>query len=763
MHFMKPYKKPRHSKVFLAFLVALTLMGILLVPALPNSIKRPLIASQATQYFIHAYHSLRKLPDIAFFPYWFLKSDLPLYSLLIDEGDLKRLESSLPADPIGGHLGELNRVSVKGTFLAGDYQDRVDIRYRGTNANHWNSLKRSWRINFKHTNLFDGMEGLNLIIPSDRGEVAELLNIYRAQKLGVLSPEMKLIRLKINMRDAGVYLATESWSPSWVERHELPTAGSLFTIDDTDPNFRKLSVFTKEGASLWKSENQKNTDGMVHDEIAALIEIVQNTSDADFQRLAPHIIDLPKLYAWSVVNILANSSHQDDQNNSTLFFNASTGKFEPISWDIGLDTSPAPTAYTESQTLAQRVFSIPEFRDARNTLLKNYTANTQNLTDDIAFYDNLVHLYRSDFFRDNTKLDNNISLIHEMRLYRGAIEANFQNASHTLPKNETSMAPAKAGTLTLPEKFRYVPDLLLGIDAFLAVHPQFHRIDARIIGISGTQAITKTVVIPPNLQLIIRPGTTLLLGEKTNIVSYSPVEAKGTPDAPIIIKELTPGKPFGTVLILDAHGQSIFTWTSLSGGSGGTINGVTSTGMLALHGDNTAEIRHATFADTYDDDALSIKYGKAIISDSLFRNTFSDAIDLDYNDIIIERNTFQAPIGRATDPNLLGDAIDISFSKATIRDNTIYGCSDKGISVGERSRPHIENNTISNCSIGIAVKDQADAVIQGGVLTHNGVGISLYRKKQIFGGSHARITGVIFKDNGEEIKTDEFSSYESTP
>lgn len=744
-------------------LAALIVAASLFSQHIPTPMKRQLISNSLVQYFLHSYHSLRKLPDIAFLPYWFLESDLPTYSLIIDEEDLKLLESSLPTDPIGGQLSELNRISVKGTFLAGDYQDRVEVRYRGTNANHWNSLKRSWRINFKQNNFFDGMEGLNLIIPSDRGEVAELLNIYRAQKLGVLAPEMRLVRLKINMRDAGVYLANESWSPSWVERHELPTAGSLFTIDDTHPNFRKLSVFTKEGAVLWKSENQKNIEGGVHDEITTLIEILQNTNDKEFQQLAPHIIDLPKLYAWSVVSILANSSHQDDQNNSTLFFNASTGKFEPISWDTGFDISPTDAAYTESQTLARRVFSIPEFRDARNALLKNYTVHEQNLKGDLAFYDNLVKIYQGDFFRDNVKLDNNLSLISEMRLYRTAIQANFQKASHTLPENEVRIPSKETTTFTFPGAFQHLSDLLLDIDTFLARNPQFHKIDARTIGIKNIQILKNTVIIPANLRLIIRPGTTVLLDQKVSILSYSPVEAIGTPQARITIKALSPDKPFGTFLVLDTHESSSFIWISISGGSGGTINGVTSTGMLALHGDNTAEIRHATFSDTYDDDALNIKYGKAVISDSVFRNTFSDAIDIDYNDTVIERNVFQTPIGRATDPNLLGDAMDISFAKAIIRDNTVYGCSDKGISIGERSRPHIEHNTISNCSIGIAVKDQADAVIQGGAIVQNSIGISLYRKKQIFGGAHARITGVIFKDNGEEIKKDEYSSYEFTP
>lgn len=753
--------------IVISLLAAVIAVALFFQYIAPSSIKKTLIANGAVQYFLHSYHAFRKLPDIVFFPYWFMKSDLPVYNLIVDEKDLAVLEAALPQDPIGGTLNEENRISVKGTFLTKEYEGKVDVRYRGTNANHWNSQKRSWRVDFHSNNYFERMSGLNLVIPGDRGYYAELLNVYRAKKLGLTVPDIRLVRLKVNTRDYGVYLAYEAWSSAWVEKQAMPANGNLISIDDTLQGKTYVSAFTRSGIRLWKSYMSTPPPDTGYNEIRALVELLTEADDDTFAALIPHIMDMNKVYAWDIVNILANSSHQDDKNNGILFFNTATGKLEPISWDVGFNTSATNMPYEEGRTLEKRIFTIPAFRAERDRILKQYIDDPRNQEDDFAFYDTLVSTTRGDFFRDNVKLDNNIAFLLDTRALRNAILKNTQNAHLVLnaPAQKPNPKPAYAGILTLPETFKYLPEAAASGETFVRTHPQFSLGADNTIRIAGTHTFPKTIVVPAGYTFIIEPGTTLYLGAGASLVSYSPVHADGTAAQQIRILPTHAALPFGSFLVLDTADSAIpsrFSWVTIEGGSGTAINGVMATGMLALHAVGTAEITHSSFAHSFDDDALNIKYSDVVLRDNTFTDTFADAIDLDVVRGLVEGNTFTPIIGRDPKTKHAGDGIDMSYaSNITVRGNHINGATDKCISIGEHSSPLIENNSLMHCTIGIAVKDLSRAIITGNTITDSGTAISLYRKKELFGGGSAVITGTILRNNKESVVSDTFSTYET--
>jgi len=742
----------------------------------PNSLKRTLISEGVTQYFVHTYHSLRKLPDIAFFPYWFRNTSLPVYNLIIDEKDIKKLDAALPQDPIKGHLGTSNRLLVKGTFLGDSYQGVVEVRYHGTNANHWNSQKRSWRINFlgasipSKDNLFERMAGLNLIIPGDRDYYADNINAYRAKKLGLSAPDIKLVRLRVNMRDYGVYLASEAWTTEWVEKNALPTNGNLLAIDDTQPGFGDISAFSSAGAYLWKSYTQNTKKGKTapaeYPEIQTLTDLIAQADEQTFAALIPHLVDMDKVYAWDIVSILANSTHQNDKNNAVLFFNTATGKFEPIAWDVGFTTDTKHTLYTEDRALEKRILAIPRFRAERDARLKNYIEDPRNLADDLKFYDALVAQTRADFLSDNTKLDNNISYLLDTRSLRAAIIRNAADARLVL---ETSAPQQNAldhhpRTIHFTGSFAHLPEVVYSRETFLSMHPQFFAGAPGEINIAGAYFLPETAVIPAGYTFVIQPGTTLYLGENASLVSYSRVRAQGTAAQPIRILAADDTKPFGSFLVVDtgkaAGDPSRFSWVTVRGGSGTTVNGIITTGMLALHVVGSVEIEHSSFAHSFNDDALNIKYSTMLLRDNTFTDTFADAIDSDVNTGTLEHNTFLPIIGRDPATKHAGDAIDISFSNLTIRNNQVLNATDKCISVGEQSRPTIENNTLEHCDIGVAVKDLSHAIIQGNTIRFNQMGVSLYQKKAIFGGAYAELIGNTIQDNKENILSDKLSQYE---
>ena len=80
-----------------------------------------------------------------------------------------------------------------------------------------------------------------------------------------------------------------------------------------------------------------------------------------------------------------------------------------------------------------------------------------------------------------------------------------------------------------------------------------------------------------------------------------------------------------------------------------------------------------------------MKEGHGIIENTIFFNSYGDAIDYDRSGGYIKGCYFN---------NITNDAIDISVSNITIFENEIDGAGDKGLSVGEMSYPLIINNLI---------------------------------------------------------------------
>ncbi|PIP73511.1 MAG: hypothetical protein COW88_01810 [Candidatus Lloydbacteria bacterium CG22_combo_CG10-13_8_21_14_all_47_15] len=737
-----------------------------------NAFRTSILGNPIARHFLHAYHSLRKLPDIFFAPYYLVHSlapsHLPVYDMFITTQNMVFLNANLPADPVGGYLESDNRVWATGGFAFGGYQDEVKVKYRGTNANHWNSFQKSIRVKFPSKNLFQGMKSLDFIIPYDRKYFAEPLNLYRAQKLGLTTLDMSFARLRINGVDMGVYLTVERFTDEWLNKRPVSDALSVFNLDDSilvgesaDANDSSVfSVVRKDGTYYFtRHTGQATADTAVR----TFYELLDGADDGTFKRLIPNILDMDKFYAFNVVSILAGSSHFNETfGNVFLIFNPDTGKFEFSPWD--LEMTAIDTMRGDHITdISSRILGIPEFREARNKLLGAYISDDSNLMDDLSFYDDWYDKTKADFFTDGAKLYNNFQFIRQVGVFRDIAVDNFHSAKAVLEYGDSYYTADKGDD---PDKNRFFPEGEFkrfsesgsSIDEFIRVNPSFVKRDALTVALlPGSYYFGSDIIVPRGVRVQIDAGATLYMGEGVSVISYSPIVARGRSFAPIRVMRANTGREWGTFAVVNTEEKSIVENVFFDGGSGESINGITFTGMVAFH-NASVEISDTTFSNSGDDDALNIKYGEASIRDSRFEHTFSDAIDVDFvsRDTKIVGNVF-SDIGFDGG----GDAIDLSWSDILAENNQVYGCSDKGISVGEGARPIIRENTITGCEIGIAVKDNAVADISGNRILDTKIGIVAYRKKAEFAnGGAAVLSENIFENVTIPLAADALSLFE---
>ena len=771
MRRLKKWKIPLYGLLLVAFFVFVFAIARDPLNAGGSRIQTLLLQNKLVQNLIPTYHSLRKLPDIFFFPYELRRSSLPTFHVIVEPVEMLTLSQNLPEDHFGGQLTNEERTYVKALFQSGEYSKEVKLRYRGTSAHHWNSFQRSFKIKFPSSALFNGADTLNFIIPYDRGYFVEPLNFYRAKKLGVTVLPMQFVRINWNGEDMGVYLASPSWSDKLLDGMTSPLivygaddarGASGSNKSDIDSS---VTLETPNGPLYLSNYTSKTAEGSLE----ALMLLVYSADDDAFKKLVGTLVDLPKFYAWNVVNVLAGSEHYDDTfGNLFLMFNQTTGKFEISPWDPGLRAvkTDGGNYQDDRMQLARRILSIPEFRAERNRLLKSYIETEENLKDDLAFYDGLYKETKKDFFSDSAKLYNNFQFMKQVRTFRDTIIQNVRDASLVLEYDktyyakETDEGDVRLDKLKFTASFAHLPETGKSIDEFVAEHPVFLKKNAKELVLpSGLHSFAEDVIIPSGARLTIEPGTTLSLGATVSFISYGSVVARGTEANPIRIQRANPARPWAIFAVISAPEESVWEYVEAEGGSGKIFNGMTFTGMVSFfHSD--VKITHATFSNSADDDGLNVKYGKVSLQDSLFTRTAHDAIDLDWprTGSLVERNRFTT-IGIGGGEG--GDCIDVSRSSVAIRKNIIDGCTDKGISVGERSSPIIEGNTIANVSIGIAVKDLSEAIIVGGSIHNAGVGIDAYQKHPVYGGGTARVKGVAMSGVKENYRKDVFSSITS--
>ena len=153
------------------------------------------------------------------------------------------------------------------------------------------------------------------------------------------------------------------------------------------------------------------------------------------------------------------------------------------------------------------------------------------------------------------------------------------------------------------------------------------------------------------------------------------------------------------------------------------------TGCLSFVNINFLNNINISYDKSNCEDSINIRNSKGKIYKIEIKNSMSDAIDIDFSEIIID-DIF---ISKANN-----DCIDFSHGKYKIRNIYTNYCKDKAVSLGERSTLDIKSAKIYNSKMGLVSKDSSILNIKQFKLHNVDFCASTYNKKQEFDG------GIIF-------------------
>lgn len=262
----------------------------------------------------------------------------------------------------------------------------VGLRLRGNTSRF--AQKKSFKLDMNEyggTEDFYNLGKINLKgSHNDPSLIRERLAYYYMRQMGGAAARVNNVALYINGEYKGLYVNVEQIDKDFVKERFGNKTGNLYKC--------------LYGASLRTSDDVWNdnvfelkTNETINDrsDLIELIDVLNNTSAAEFKTEIEQVLDIDQLLRYLAVEVMTGhwDGYSFNKNNYYLYHNSSTGKFEVIMYDcdntFGIDWFGVDWAlrnvYTwgftgEQRPMFWRVLEVPEYR-------AQFTANLRFLVD----------------------------------------------------------------------------------------------------------------------------------------------------------------------------------------------------------------------------------------------------------------------------------------------------------------------------------------------------------------------------------------------
>jgi len=231
-------------------------------------------------------------------------------------------------------------------------------------------------------------------------------------------------------------------------------------------------------------------------------------------------------------------------------------------------------------------------------------------------------------------------------------------------------------------------------------------------------------------------------------LSYSPVQAIGEKDAPIVFTSYEGNSTWPGVAIIDASGRSMFVHVKIYNTRGGRSGPYYFFGGFSVL-NSSIEMSHVEVANSSADDSINFYKTWFKLADLRINNARDDGLDCDWSFGVIADSAFETAGG---------DCLDFSGSYAEVRHSSFKEAKDKGISAGEASVVMVDSSSFLDNDIGIAAKDGSKVSVKGSIFKNNRIGVAKYIKKPAYPFPWVEVKKCQYFSNIQDITQDVFSS-----
>lgn len=648
-------------------------------------------------------------------------------------------------------------IIIKYSFGSCKYKGKV--RQHGDGQDHVRLIDgqplRSLDISLKTGNIINAVK-FKLLIPDTRNDKNEILGSLILNELGFISPESFQVNTKINGLEY-LMLFQEKTNKELLERN-LKREAPLFEGDETllwsYKEFKKMEL---ENISLARLTNPNWAKKGSNSEKISLLAF-QRIQKAYFQYIShylntdkvlfPNQNNNQKFVNYYLILESMNGSHALRPHNRKFYFNVFTDEFEPIYYDGGLKlTKPINLNHNYIYTDLQKTFV--------NECLK-ILSNPKNIKKlNLKYNQRIKDTNKKDFFKKS---------INQIKINLDKINK-FIDKKNKIIINKPSTKYDRDLFALNHKKY----DLNQHLIEYIVKDANDYKI--QIVNLLNNKIENKTI---SNLELIKILSENIFENNRTIYFPLENVQKKFISEIyQIKNKSFLGGNIIYSKNILiniiedkkeiEIEQKSPKDWILFSNiilnnwkinfkgeynpNNYPLIQNINHYGMTGCVNFYMTEFKNTSLVlkNGKCEDTLNIVNSIGEIKSIKINSAFSDALDIDFSDIVLN----EVIIDYAGN-----DCLDFSSGNYIVKKSLLSNCNDKAISIGEKSKVNIESSVIKDSSIGISIKDFSFSDIKYLETEKVNICIDVKQKKQEFGGSKAEL-GIIKCDG--KINNDENS------
>ena len=265
--------------------------------------------------------------------------------------------------------------------------DSIGFRLRGNTSRA--AEKKSFKVSFNtfvQGQQFHGLEKLNLNGEhNDPSIIRSKLSWDLFAQMGVPSSRASHVKLYINNAYYGLYINVEHVDEQFLQSRFGTRGGCLYKclwpadLKYLGPGPEPYRPRTAERRPYDLKLRDRDEEG--YWDLAAFIDVINNTPDADFEEALEDIFEVNAFLKWMAVNVIVGmwDDYWFNQNNFYLYSNSATGRFVWIPFDydntfgidwFGIDwaqrnvyTFGYPPLTGDTRPLVDRILNVPAYRD----------------------------------------------------------------------------------------------------------------------------------------------------------------------------------------------------------------------------------------------------------------------------------------------------------------------------------------------------------------------------------------------------------------
>ena len=409
MRILGPWKPQRRKKLFYSKLITLIIVCLIVGICVLDHYCKTLFPTTPYRDYFGYYLKERIVRGLIILPIsniFSTKSEnlsttkLPVWEIQLSGRKLAALSNDLPKS---------GRIYQSGTMLINSSPFSARFRFKGDGLWHWKSKQKSWKIQLREGQRFEGKREFNLVNPREPTTLIWPLTSYIAQSMGLKTPLLRHAHARLNGQYLGVLYLVENFDHDFIVQSGLPK-GALYEDEALGPyhhqSWKEIDTWKiRPPGEKRKHQAGKDPQERYETQLRELLSCLTLENDGEFFQKLEELVDLPQHLKWWAHATLCLDTHQDHKHNNRLYLDPTSAKFRQIPWDMDITWGKDPHDEIDLNLnpITQRLLQSPEYAHARNEIIWKAIKGPVHIDKIIHWLDKTADLIREDVYCDPYK------------------------------------------------------------------------------------------------------------------------------------------------------------------------------------------------------------------------------------------------------------------------------------------------------------------------------------------------------------------------